>query len=124
MIFGATATGGNKGLQKHYTYTDVGAFRLYRTNSAANSITMKYQSSTSNEFAITQTGSSNDVLRFQTNTTKFISNVEIGGNGNAKALMIRDGRDSADGIRFTHTCLLYTSPSPRDRQKSRMPASA
>ena len=29
--------------------------------------------------------------------------------------------------RFTHclqTCLLYTSPSPRDREKSRMPSSA
>ena len=25
---------------------------------------------------------------------------------------------------FTETCLLYTSPSPRDRQKSRMPSSA
>ena len=24
----------------------------------------------------------------------------------------------------THACLLYTSPSPRDRQKSRMPSSA
>ena len=24
----------------------------------------------------------------------------------------------------TGTCLLYTSPSPRDRQKSRMPSSA
>ena len=27
------------------------------------------------------------------------------------------------GTRF-HLCLLYTSPSPRDRQKSRMPSSA
>ena len=26
--------------------------------------------------------------------------------------------------RFSYTCLLYTSPSPRDRQKSRMPSSA
>ena len=26
--------------------------------------------------------------------------------------------------RFIATCLLYTSPSPRDRQKSRMPSSA
>ena len=26
--------------------------------------------------------------------------------------------------RTKHTCLLYTSPSPRDRQKSRMPSSA
>ena len=25
---------------------------------------------------------------------------------------------------LTYICLLYTSPSPRDRQKSRMPSSA
>ena len=29
-----------------------------------------------------------------------------------------------DGIREPVACLLYTSPSPRDRQKSRMPSSA
>ena len=28
------------------------------------------------------------------------------------------------GIKIPFTCLLYTSPSPRDRQKSRMPSSA
>ena len=28
------------------------------------------------------------------------------------------------GIREFNSCLLYTSPSPRDRQKSRMPSSA
>ena len=27
-------------------------------------------------------------------------------------------------VMVTYTCLLYTSPSPRDRQKSRMPSSA
>ena len=27
-------------------------------------------------------------------------------------------------VRVTEDCLLYTSPSPRDRQKSRMPSSA
>ena len=32
-------------------------------------------------------------------------------------------RDVA-GLGFLGTCLLYTSPSPRDRQKSRMPSSA
>ena len=31
--------------------------------------------------------------------------------------------DNYDGT-LTYTCLLYTSPSPRDRQKSRMPSSA
>ena len=29
-----------------------------------------------------------------------------------------------DGDPMHQTCLLYTSPSPRDRQKSRMPSSA
>ena len=33
---------------------------------------------------------------------------------------IREGRQCARSI----DCLLYTSPSPRDRQKSRMPSSA
>ena len=28
------------------------------------------------------------------------------------------------GMQDNSTCLLYTSPSPRDRQKSRMPSSA
>ena len=28
------------------------------------------------------------------------------------------------GWKRTHTCLLYTSPSPRDRTRSRMPSSA
>ena len=30
----------------------------------------------------------------------------------------------SDGNVHNHICLLYTSPSPRDRQKSRMPSSA
>ena len=30
----------------------------------------------------------------------------------------------ADWYTLSHICLLYTSPSPRDRQKSRMPSSA
>ena len=32
-------------------------------------------------------------------------------------------KDTEKDFRFTR-CLLYTSPSPRDRQKSRMPSSA
>ena len=30
----------------------------------------------------------------------------------------------AQKVAFVYDCLLYTSPSPRDRQKSRMPSSA
>ena len=32
--------------------------------------------------------------------------------------------EAAGGHAIAHGCLLYTSPSPRDRQKSRMPSSA
>ena len=35
-----------------------------------------------------------------------------------------DDLESADFIVVPFSCLLYTSPSPRDRQKSRMPSSA
>ena len=31
---------------------------------------------------------------------------------------------SCYALKGNYTCLLYTSPSPRDRQKSRMPSSA
>ena len=37
----------------------------------------------------------------------------------ARVACVRAGRIAAAGV-----CLLYTSPSPRDRQKSRMPSSA
>ena len=38
-------------------------------------------------------------------------------------LFLHDGFNSGSPP-GTYTCLLYTSPSPRDRQKSRMPSSA
>ena len=34
------------------------------------------------------------------------------------------GRTGLDHVLFGSTCLLYTSPSPRDRTRSRMPSSA
>ena len=40
--------------------------------------------------------------------------------------LIEDGLSTIDGndVRKHLTCLLYTSPSPRDRTRSRMPSSA
>ena len=41
------------------------------------------------------------------------------------ALDVTAGETGGNSITFNiETCLLYTSPSPRDRQKSRMPSSA
>ena len=38
--------------------------------------------------------------------------------------MFQDEEDITNAVHRVNTCLLYTSPSPRDRQKSRMPSSA
>ena len=43
---------------------------------------------------------------------------------NPTDLAIRVNDNGRVGVGTTSPCLLYTSPSPRDRQKSRMPSSA
>ena len=51
----------------------------------------------------------------------FVVDVDEGGTPAAIAVLRKLGvREAA----LVETCLLYTSPSPRDRQKSRMPSSA
>ena len=51
----------------------------------------------------------------------FISNVILdSSSGELKTLVISSEGEIPEG----YHCLLYTSPSPRDRQKSRMPSSA
>ena len=53
------------------------------------------------------------------------SDLEQHVNGKITYLPIMSTRNDG-GVPFVKewTCLLYTSPSPRDRQKSRMPSSA
>ena len=41
-----------------------------------------------------------------------------------ETLIVTGDRDYLQLVNESTTCLLYTSPSPRDRQKSRMPSSA
>ena len=43
-------------------------------------------------------------------------------DGSIKSTTVSEHLYSASGL--SNVCLLYTSPSPRDRQKSRMPSSA
>ena len=40
------------------------------------------------------------------------------------ATLVADAKKYEELNKNLNTCLLYTSPSPRDRQKSRMPSSA
>ena len=50
--------------------------------------------------------------------------LKLGAKPTELAITIDMGNSPRGVGAFTTTCLLYTSPSPRDRQKSRMPSSA
>ena len=53
-----------------------------------------------------------------------IENIELYYLSMPEILDEADGSQDALIVRVDGGCLLYTSPSPRDRQKSRMPSSA
>ena len=44
--------------------------------------------------------------------------------GDEIRLQLRIEGDRIEDVKFLGSCLLYTSPSPRDRTRSRMPSSA
>ena len=57
-----------------------------------------------------------------TNTTNITANTRSIGINNVAAINV--GAYPSNTILPPNTCLLYTSPSPRDRTRSRMPSSA
>ena len=71
-----------------------------------------------------------NTLQFANATTGFVTtaNVEIGGNitltANAQVKVGSNVLAEYTGPHPREPCLLYTSPSPRDRTRSRMPSSA
>ena len=103
---------------------------------AANKVTQIYQAKgypLSFAFVPAQTFQDNIV---EINVVEgYVSTVKIEGNPGASEERLRSiaeqlkedrplSRDTFDRITTILSCLLYTSPSPRDRQKSRMPSSA
>ena len=71
----------------------------------------------------------------KTYTVEITSKMDLGINNVSAEILYGDliirvspqamAKMEADFIHeMVHACLLYTSPSPRDRQKSRMPSSA
>ena len=102
------------------------------TNNGTNSGTIQINQGANSGIAITPNGTGDVVLQADTirigdlNATATITTFGTGdlvlntGNGATTGLMqIVQGANANINI-----CLLYTSPSPRDRQKSRMPSSA
>ena len=53
-----------------------------------------------------------------------VINLDAAGNVTEKPITVDLTADEWNQIEIPVSCLLYTSPSPRDRQKSRMPSSA
>ena len=69
------------------------------------------------------------LIHFQNGQKTIIQNVPntyVRGQGGLMGIAIHPNYKDNNTIYFTQStsCLLYTSPSPRDRQKSRMPSSA
>ena len=66
-------------------------------------------------------------------TVEFVNSqpVSMEGTSSNDKIIGREGNDNIEGMEGNDVldgwfgdCLLYTSPSPRDRQRSRMPSSA
>ena len=58
------------------------------------------------------------------NDLRSMSSQTLGILANKEVVAIDQDSLGIQGFRQAVNCLLYTSPSPRDRQKSRMPSSA
>ena len=63
-----------------------------------------------------------DIILGRANAANTANRIE--GLGTSGKTFIQFGFNQNDGGDEYQSCLLYTSPSPRDRQKSRMPSSA
>ena len=118
---GTTKTGwaGILGRKENATDGQYGGYMAFqtRTNGFAPAERMRVRSDGTVLIGKTTTGMSS-------NGTQLVSNGEIyiSITNTANTLHVYDTTNSA--YRFYVGCLLYTSPSPRDRQKSRMPSSA
>ena len=75
--------------------------------------------------SITMASGSDNLLTIHSNNTT--ERVRVDSSGNLTATSFSGDGSSLTGVASTEnirTCLLYTSPSPRDVEESRMPSSA
>ena len=55
----------------------------------------------------------------------FIAGIAVNGLGHGHPKLIEAVKDQSEKLwHLSNICLLYTSPSPRDKRQSRMPSSA
>ena len=96
----------------------------YSESTLTDGATINWDASTQDVCKVTLGG--NRTLAAPTNNTtgQFISILVIQDGTGSRTLTWNAVFEFKDDTAPTLTCLLYTSPSPRDRQKSRMPSSA
>ena len=78
-------------------------------------------------FALSQQGATSSAARWMANkenSSDLIGGINIKVKDKQVAHLLLDMSTTAQINDSLRVCLLYTSPSPRDRQKSRMPSSA
>ena len=63
----------------------------------------------------------NELLEFDNGTMAIVMNLE---EDNVGCVLLGPTSGIKEGQTVKRTCLLYTSPSPRDKRQSRMPSSA
>ena len=66
--------------------------------------------------------SASDVKALQNADIIFYNGLDL--EGKMGDIFVKIGRDGTSVLAVSENCLLYTSPSPRDRTRSRMPSSA
>ena len=77
----------------------------------------------------------NEILNEGADEETYLANIKDGGSFNVKACSMSEARAKAKEklqpgqrldkvVKDYQGCLLYTSPSPRDKRQSRMPSSA
>ena len=91
----------------------------------ANNLSLTAGSSSVNIFDNTNYQFVNEGTEIRVSAAVVGANDGVQGSNVNYRFTINNTEFADDAIVPTHiTCLLYTSPSPRDRQKSRMPSSA
>ena len=65
-----------------------------------------------------------ELIQIQVDGVTIEGLLELPANAQGIVLFAHGSGSSRHSPRNNYVCLLYTSPSPRDRQKSRMPSSA
>ena len=128
--FGRTGTVDWVTTKKTASFTAVsGGGYFVDSGSSAITVTLPASPSANDIVSVSDyngTASTNSITiaRNSSNINGDAANLEISKADSAVTLVYVDATVGWTSVQTSNTCLLYTSPSPRDRQKSRMPSSA